>query len=97
MGLEIYQTGAMESCHTCLHRAMEEMLSNEVQGAGDGSTRKLITTYLTGRLKECCASNDTGVLTLTFSQASVDPPSFDKLGQGWIQALPGHRGFNFME
>ena len=79
-----------------LGRELEGPLHVEVEGAGecckDGSTRKKITTWLEDmRLAVLVKSLE------SFPDQTARPvwvhPQLNKLSQGWILSLPGHKGF----
>ena len=90
---------ASQSCNY-LGKELDGLLAADVQGAGDGSedgsTRRHITIWM----------EDTRARVLTkaleqYPDQKARPvwvhPQLDKLSQGWILSLPGHRGFTQAE
>ena len=83
-----------------LEKDLDGLLVKEVEGAGDGSidgsTRRKVTTWLED------TRNSVLVKALqNFPDQSARPvwvhPQLDKLSQGWILSLPGHKGFTQAE
>ena len=90
---------AMESCEF-LGTDLDGLLIREVQGAGDGSTdgstRRTLTKWMEDNRNKVLAK----ALEMQPDQSSRPVwchPQLDKLSQGWILSLPGHRGFTQAE
>ena len=90
---------ALESCQF-LGIDLDGLLVREVQGAGDGSTdgstRRTLTKWIEDTRNKVLAK----ALEMHPDQSARPAwvhPQFDKLSQGWILSLPGHRGFTQAE
>ena len=90
---------AVES-YRFLGKEVDGLLEREVQGAGDGqsdgSTRRALTKWVEDTRNSLLVK----ALELLPDQTSRPAwvhPQHDKLSQGWILSLPGHRGFTQAE